>query len=117
MSSDARLEKAATAAAEEILQRIYGDDFTGCTVRLDEISEVILRKLEERAQEDRQILELYEKAIEGIQLLATPPEAGSPLTPEELQGLLGERLDTIRSLATKIIDTLANVKSQRSTEE
>jgi hypothetical protein len=113
MSSDARIEKAATAAAEEVLQRIYGDDFAGCTVSLDEIASIVLVKMREHAEEDRAILELYAKAVEGIQLLATPPEPGSSLSPEELQGLLSERLDTIHSLTTKIIETLASVKLQK----
>ena len=113
MSADARFEKSANATAEEILQRIYGDDYAGCTVSLDEISAIVLAKMQERAQEDRAILELYDKAIEGIQLLATPPEAGSSLSPEELQGLLSERLDTIHTLTTKIIETLAAVKAPK----
>ncbi|RYD83746.1 MAG: hypothetical protein EOP84_07425 [Verrucomicrobiaceae bacterium] len=111
MSADARFEKSANAAAEEILQRIYGDDYAGCTVSLDEIASIILARMQERLQEEKSILELYDKAVEGIQLLATPPEAGSSLTPEELQGLLSERLDTIHTLTGKIIATLASVKT------
>ncbi len=112
MSADARLERSATAAAEEILQRIYGDDYAGCTVRLDEIASIILVRMKERIQEDQSILELYDKAIEGIRLLATPPEPGSSLTPEELQALLSNRLDTIHSLTTKIVETLASLKGR-----
>lgn len=114
MSADARLEKSAAAAAEEILQRIYGDDYVGCTVSLDEIASIVRAKMQERAQEEHAILELYDKAIEGIQLLATPPEPGSSLSPEELQGLLSERLDTIHTLTTKIIAALASVKTPES---
>jgi len=117
MSSDARLEQAATAAAEEVLQRIYGDDFAGCTVSLDDIASIILAKIEECVRDDRQLLELHEKATEGIQLLATPPEPGSSLTPEALQALLSERLDTIRTLTSKIIETLAAVKAQKGDQK
>ncbi len=117
MSSDARLERAATAAAEEVLQQIYGDDFAGCTVSLDSIASIILARLEECVRDDRQLLELHEKATEGIHLLATPPEPGSTLTPEELQALLSDRLDTIRALTSKILETLAAVKEQPGKEE
>lgn len=117
MSSDARLERAATAGAEEVLQRIYGDDFAGCTVRLDSIASIIRAKIEECLQDDLQLLDLHEKATEGIHLLATPPEPGSTLTPEELQALLSDRLDTIRALTSKILETLAAVRGAQGEGE
>lgn len=107
MSTDAELEKLATAAAEEVLGKIFGDDLEGCTVSLDTVSTIILGALVRRSGEDRALIELYEKAVEAIQLLATPPPPGSDLTPEALQQLLGERLDTIRTLTSKIAHTTA----------
>jgi hypothetical protein len=38
-----------------------------------------------------------------VQLLATPPADGQTLSPEDLRSLLGERLDKIRELASKIL--------------
>jgi hypothetical protein len=107
MSTDAQLERLATAAAEEVLAKIFGDDLQGCTVSLDTVSIIILGALVTQSGEDRALLELYDKAVEAIKLLATPPPNGGELTPEALQKLLSERLDTIRNLATKIGHTTA----------
>ena len=111
MSSEAQLNQLAVNAAEGVLETIYGADLQGCTVSLDTVTQVIRRSLDELAEQDRALMELYEKAIEAIQLLATPPSPDSELTPEGLQSLLGERLDTIRNLAVKITTTTAGLKA------
>jgi hypothetical protein len=103
MDSDLQRQTAATAAAEEILRIIYGDDLQGCTVSLDRITEVISIAMAGQVQCDRALAELHEKAYEAIQLLATPPPNGQSLNADELRTLLGERLDKIQSLATKVI--------------
>ena len=103
-------QKAARAAAEEILRIIYGDDLAGCTVSLDRITAVILSAMTGQAQVDRAIAELNDKAYEAIRLLSTPPADGQSLNADELRSLLGERLDKIQALANKVI---AATKTQR----
>ncbi|MEY2483935.1 MAG: hypothetical protein QOK24_2463 [Verrucomicrobiota bacterium] len=93
----------ARVAAEEILRIIYGDDLEGCTVSLDRITTVISTTMAGQIQFERAIAELNEKAYEAIRLLSTPPPDGPSLNPDELRTLLGERLDKIQSLATKVI--------------
>lgn len=115
--SDQRLEsaspQAARVAAEEILRIIYGDDLEGCTVSLDRITEVISAAMAGQAQFDRAIADLNEKAYEAIRLLSTPPANGQSLNADELRSLLGDRLDKILTLATKVI---AATKAQKEIE-
>ena len=103
-------QKAAQAAAEEILRIIYGDDLNGCTVSLDRITAVISSAMTGQAQVDRAIAELNDKAYEAIRLLSTPPANGQSLNPDELRSLLGDRLDKIQTLAQKVI---AATKAQK----
>ena len=110
MESEHPTQKAARAAAEEILRIIYGDDLTGCTVSLDRITGVIASAMQGQAQVDRAIAELNDKAYEAIRLLSTPPANGSSLNADELRSLLGDRLDKIQALANKVI---ATTKSQK----
>ena len=103
MDSVPHLPKAARAAAEEILRIIYGDDLTGCTVSLDRITDVIGSAMTGQAQVDRAIADLNDKAYEAIRVLSTPPANGASLNADELRSLLGDRLDKIQTLATKVI--------------
>ncbi len=103
MNDSAELERSATAAAEEVLRVIYGDDLAGCTVRLDDIAAVIRSVFEKHARTATDVAELHAKGFEAVQLLATPPSDGHTLSAEDLRSLLGERLDKIRELATKIL--------------
>ena len=112
MDSDHPTQKAARAAAEEILRIIYGDDLAGCTVSLDRITEVIAGAMTGQAQVDRAITELNDKAYEAIRLLSTPPADGASLNADELRSLLGDRLDKIQILANKVI---AATKAQKET--
>ena len=105
MNPDHPTQKAARAAAEEILRIIYGDDLAGCTVSLDRITGVIASAMTGQAQVDRAIAELNDKAYEAIRLLSTPPADGASLNADELRSLLGERLDKIQTLANKVIAT------------
>lgn len=97
----------ATAVAEEILRRIYGDDLLGCKVSLEEIAEVVELGL----KQDRELIEMYEKAIEAVNLLSMPPQTEAMPSPEELRSMLGERLDAIQKLARKVIDTTARLRA------
>jgi len=103
MDPDHPTQKAARAAAEEILRIIYGDDLAGCNVSLDRITAVILGAMTGQAQVDRAIAELNDKAYEAIRLLSTPPANGQSLNADELRTLLSDRLDKIQALANKVI--------------
>lgn len=107
------MDETARVAAKEILRIIYGDDLEGCAVSLDRITEVISTAMAGQAQFDRAIAELNEKAYEAIRLLSTPPPDCPSLNADELRTLLGERLDKIQSLATKVI---AATKAPRESE-
>ena len=110
MDPDHPTQRAARAAAEEILRIIYGDDLEGCTVSLDRITAVISSAMVGQAQVDRAMAELNDKAYEAIRLLSTPPANGQSLNADELRSLLGDRLDKIQTLAQKVI---AATKAQK----
>jgi hypothetical protein len=71
-------------------------------VRPESIAAVIRGALAAQEEIRRGLIELYEKGFEATRLMATPPADGHALTPDELRTLLGDRLDGIRTLATKI---------------
>ena len=104
---DAQLARAANVAAEEVLRVIYGDDLQGCTVSLDEVAGVIRATFAEYAKNAADLAELHAKGLEAVQLLSTPPANGQELSAEDLRSLLGERLDKIREVATKILGATA----------
>ncbi len=110
---DPQTSRAARAAAEEILRIIYGDDLAGCTVSLDRITGVISTAMTGQTQVARALAELNEKAYEAIRLLSTPPANGPSLDADELRSLLGDRLDKIQNVATKVI---AATKAQKDLE-
>ena len=103
----------AVAAAEEILRTIYGDDFAGCNVTLDQIAEIAGRAMKQQEIQGRDLLELYEKVIEALDLLSTPPVTENITDPTVVPKLLSERLDAVHAITTKTIQTTALVKIQR----
>jgi hypothetical protein len=109
MATDPASANAARTAAEEILQVIYGDDLSGCSVRLDSIVEIISSAIGNASGTQAEMLALYEKAVEALHLLSTPPATGENLEPDALLALLSGRLDTIRELTKKLISTAATV--------
>jgi len=111
MSADAQPEKLALAVAEEVLRTIYGDDFTGCTVRPETIAPIILEAITQSATKDKALLDLYEKVVEGIDLLSTPPKASKVADANALRSLLGERLDAIHVITTQTIGATGRLKS------
>lgn len=117
MNGNAQLDGAATAAAEEVLRIIYGDDLEGCAVSLDSIAAVIRAPFEEHARHNREVRELHAKAFEAVQLLATPPAGGHALSPDDLRSLLGERLDQIRELATKVLSATSAIPAAGDGDE
>ena len=55
----------ANATAEEVLRLIFGDDFTGCPVRLEAVAEIVSRGWQRAALED-ELRRLYEAAIDAL---------------------------------------------------
>ncbi len=98
-----QLDTLCDAAAEEVLRVIYGDDLQGCAVTLDNIAGVIRATFEEHVGHSTDLAELHAKGFEAVKLLATPPADGNTLLPDDLRSLLGERLDSIRNLAAKVL--------------
>lgn len=100
----------AMAVAEEILRNIYGDDLLGCKVSLDDVAAIVEEGLKGDKRQQRELIEMYEKAIEAVSLLSTPPQTQEVPTPDQLRSLLGERLDAIQKLARKVMETTARVQ-------
>src|SRR3954465_2309419 len=103
MDTDQPMRKVARAAAEDILRITFGDDLAGCTVSLDQITDVISSAMTGQADFNRAVAELNDKAFEAIRTLSTPPTNGGSLNADELRSLLSERLDKIQTLAEKVI--------------
>ena len=110
MGAHSQPERTYFLVAEEVLRTIYGDDLKGCTVSLDEIAIVLQDTLRPKQARTRELLELYEKVVEAIQLLSTPPDAGKITDPNTLRSLLSDRLDAIHSLTTKTMQTTTLAK-------
>jgi hypothetical protein len=106
----------AMAAAEEVLRTIYGDDLNGCTVDLESIAAIIEETLGQRIVKDHELLDLYEKLVEALHLLSTPPEQAKLMDADTLRSFLGDRLDAIHTLTTRTIATTAGPIAQRRGE-
>jgi hypothetical protein len=98
-------------AAEEVLRTIYGDDYRGCTTSVEEIAKIIEACMDPRAAQTRELVNLYERLVAALHLLATPPGNAKEMGPEELRSLLGDRLDAIRDLTTRTIATTSGLQA------
>ena len=114
MSSNAQPESLAFLTAEEVLRTIYGDDLKGCTVSLDSIAGIVDHSLKQTAARNGEWLELYEKVVEAVHLLSTPPDKTKVTEPKELQALLTQRLDAIHAITSKTIETLTVVRGKKA---
>ena len=112
MSTGAQPDKLSLLIAEEVLRTIYGDDFKGCTASLDDIAAVIHNVLQQKQAQTRELLGLYEKVVEAVHLLSTPPDVASVSDPNTLRSLLSDRLDAIHVVATKTMATVALAKPE-----
>ena len=117
MSGNSSPDNLSAFLAEEILRTIYGDDYRGCTVTPDQIAKVIQKGLAERRSRADDLLELYEKVVEAIDLLSTPPDVSKVTDPEQLRALLSERLDGIHAVTAKTIHTTALLRKATSSED
>lgn len=115
--SEPQPDRISRLVAEELLATIFGDDLAGCPVSLDQVALIVQEAVEQRAAQDAKLLDLHSTVINSIQQLATPPESARNASPNELRSLLSERLDAIRALAAKTIETMQRVKSERTGNE
>ena len=109
MSENAQLEKLAMHVAEQVLRTIYGDDYKGCTTNPESIAKVVCEALKPFATKQASLLFMYEKVVEGIHLLSTPPDISKVPDPSALRSVLGERLDAIRAITTQAIETTSRL--------
>jgi len=116
MSAEPKPEHLAAFLAEEVLRTIYGDDFKGCKVSPDQIAAVLQTSLQQQQTQLQELLSLYEKVIEAVHLLSTPPGNGNVTEPAALQALLSDRLDQIHSVTTKTMQTTAGLGNKNSDE-
>ena len=112
--SEAQPDRVSRLVAEQILATIFGDDLSGCPVSLDEVAVIIHDALRQRAEQDAQLIELFKTVTSSILQIATPPESAKSAGPNELRSLLGERMDAVRSIALKTIDTITRIENERS---
>src|SRR6184192_3594031 len=111
MSDQSPTGEPAMLLAEEILRTVYGDDLKGCQVSLDSIAAIINKGISQSAAAN-DLLALYEKVVEAMNLLSVPPPVQNVADPKELQLLLSERLDSIHDLTKKTMDTVGLFKTQ-----
>src|SRR5882757_6042509 len=114
MSSNEPPDALAFVTAEEVLRAIYGDDLNGCTVSLDTVAGIVDNSLRQTAARNGEWLELYEKVVEAVHLLSTPPDKNKVTEPKELQALLTQRLDAIHAVSSKTIETLSIVRGKKA---
>jgi hypothetical protein len=112
--SQGQPDRVSRLVAEELLATIFGEDLTGCPVSLDQVAAIVQEALEQRAQQDAKLLEIYDTVISSIHQLATPPASAKSAGPNELRSMLGERLDAVRAITIKTLETTARVKAERS---
>jgi hypothetical protein len=105
MSEDAQNNRMAVLLAEEILRTIYGDDLKGCAVSLDAVVATVREGMKLQDAQTAELLNLYNKVVEAVHVLSTPPDASKITDPQELQSLLTQRLDSIHAVAAKTIET------------
>jgi hypothetical protein len=117
MSNNGQPDKLASVLAEEVLRTIYGDDYRGCETNPEHLASVIRDGLQQHQSQTNDLLELYEKVIEAVDLLSTPPDVSKVTDPDQLRTLLSERLDGIHAVTAKTIQTAALVRRSSQGEE
>ncbi len=110
----AKASKAALEAAENVLQKIYGADFQGCSVTLDSIAEIIQANLDSHTQDSTTMLSALREVLEAIELLSTPPAKSEIKDGTHLARLLGERADGIRAIAAKALEAIKLAQAHQS---
>ena len=99
--------------AENVLHKIYGPDFEGCTVTLDSIAEIVQRTLDGETQDNRVMLGALREVLDAIELLSRPPEKIEIKDGGHLASLLGERVDAIRAVTMKALEAVKLAQSHQ----
>jgi len=86
-------------------------------VRLEDVAAIIAASRTSGERQTSELLELYEKLLEALDLLSTPPDVKRVSDPNELRRLLSERLDAIHSLTVRTLETVARVKKQQNNDQ
>jgi len=113
MNSAPQSDPVALQLAEDILRHIYGEDLKGCTVSLESVASIITRGISQQQRGASDLLNLYEKLVEALHLLSSPPDEGKTSDPAEWQKFLSQRLDSIHALTTKAMETTARVRPKK----
>jgi hypothetical protein len=96
----------ARQTAEKILQLIYGDDFAGCAISLDELAAIIDGSIKEQRAVNGEIIDAFKKVVEAVHALSTPPDPADVKDSKQLHDVLGTRLDSIREITSKTIKAI-----------
>jgi hypothetical protein len=115
--SEGQPDRISRLVAEELLATIFGEDLTGCPVSLDQVAAIIRDALEQRAEQDSKLIDLFKTVVSSILQLATPPESAKSAGPDELRSLLGERMDAIRAITLKTLETVGRIEAERHGSE
>lgn len=99
----------ARQAAEEVLQAIYGDDFIGCTISVDSVAAIIDSAIKDENRTVHELMDVLNKVLEAVHVLSTPPSPAEVKDTQQLQEVLGKRLDAIREISTKTINAIAEL--------
>jgi hypothetical protein len=99
----------ARQAAEEVLQAIYGDDFVGCTISVDTVAAIVDSAVKDEARTAYELVDVLNKVLEAVHVLSTPPSPAEVKDSQQLQEVLGKRLDAIREISTKTINAIAEL--------
>jgi hypothetical protein len=113
MNPTPQSDPVALQLAEDVLRHIYGEDLKGCAVSLESIASIIAKGINQQQRGANELLDLYEKLVEAIDLLSKPPDAGKIGEPAEWQKFLSQRLDSIHALTTKAMETTARVRPKK----
>jgi len=105
----------ANAIAVRVLRRIYGENPSDWKVSPNEIAAIIEKAVNDARQQQRELLEIYQEAIEAVDLLSKPPLWSEEPRREQLRSMLNDRLEAIHQLARRVAE--ASGQAQRSSYE
>jgi HD superfamily phosphodiesterase len=90
----------ADAIAVQVLWRIYGQP-SEWKVSHDEIAAIIDRGFNEERRQHRELVQIYQEAIQAVDLLSEPlrPEGSQR---EQLRSMLSDRLEAIHRLLRQV---------------
>ncbi len=91
----------ANAIAARVLRRIY-ERSSDLEVTANEIASIIDQGLNDERQEQRERLEIYQEAIQAVDMLSKPPLWSEKPRVQQLRSMLNDRLEAINDLARRL---------------